>query len=167
MVSRETISWAYLMFFLLFWCHRKCLLIWYLTCLREVLLPLFLCKTSPPLWMTSTLQIQRKGHHLSRTWWPMDTSLLWQTQHMKVKHQTVQCMLSLTTGSLGLYLSENSVLRLNKIKMQNMLPSVFPEHVSDWNGSMWWCHGTGRGKVINHTAEEGNRGGLWSYRCTV
>lgn len=133
-------------FVLLFWCHRKRPLTWSQTCRRGVILPFSFRKTTFLLWTTSTSQVLPKGQQLDHPWWPQ-TSLLWQTQQMKVKCHMVQHMPSLTTSTLGLYLSENSMLRLNNIKkMQKILPSVFPEHVA--------CR-AGRGKVNNHTAEEG------------
>lgn len=79
--------------------------------------------------ITITLQPLQKDLYHNLPWRSTETSLLWQTQQMKV---TMRCMLSSSTDSLG-YLPENSMLRLNMIKIQNMLSSMFPEH-------FWICH---------------------------
>lgn len=108
-------------FVLLFWCCRKCPLIWFLTCPSVVfLLP---CQTTASLWMASTIRMLQEGQHPNCLWLSVEVSLLSQTKQMKVKCQTMCCMLSLTDKNLWLLLEEKSRLQLNK--RQNMIQSVF------------------------------------------
>ena len=121
MVSSKSIFRAYLILNLVFWCHRKGPVRWYPTSPVRVLLPLF-------TYMTSTTLL-RKDHHHTPThhtlpWGPMGSSLLRQTQRLKVKCQTTQCMQPSNTGLR--YLPENRMLW--RKRTQSMLPSMFPEH---------------------------------------
>ena len=99
---------------LVFWCHRKCPLVRFQSAPGGV--PPFLSRTS--------LQLLQARH---LPWWPMETSLLWHPQQIKVKHQTMQWMLQSTIHSPGC-LPESRGPQLNKTKSHNMPPSMCPEH---------------------------------------
>lgn len=143
-IKSECFIWS-LGLVLVFWCHRKYPFVRYPSALRGVFLPLLPC---------TTLQLLQ-AHHLP--WWPMETSLLWHIQQIKVKCQTMQCMLPSTINSPGC-LPQSRGPRLSKT-IRSMPPSMCLEHfwlVMDlmyrWKcwlknvqqTSMHWCHGTGK-----------------------
>lgn len=111
------------------WCHRKYPLKGFPTSPRRALLPLPPCKPTSPSWTTSTVRALHNDHRHH------PPSLLWQTRPMKIK----RCTLSSTTGGPG-YLSESSTPGLKRIKTQNMLPSIFPEHFWFVIDSCRWKH---------------------------